>query len=161
MRRAICMLLHEPLLAAQVEDVREIRNAEVAGADLLAALVETLHTRPDLTTGVLLEHFRGHEWSRWLDVLAHSEPELSEPAERRVEFAGCLRLVLDRAERRGRRRRIEELTKPGRSELSDDEKRELNELINRGAPGREEISRHGDRQQGAVGAESRGIRPAR
>ena len=142
-RRAICMLLHEPSLAAQVGDVREVRNAEVPGADLLADLVETLHTRPDLTTGVLLEHFREHEWSRWLDVLAHSEPELSDPAGRRVEFTDSLQWILDRAERHRARRRRKELTHSDRrpSELSEREQRELTDLVTRREPGHEDAAR--------------------
>ena len=87
-RRAIRMLLHEPSLATHAGAVEEMRGSDVAGADLLADLVETLHARPDMTTGVLLEHFREHEWSRWLEVLAHSEPEISDPEGLREEFVG-------------------------------------------------------------------------
>ena len=138
--RAARLLLHEPSLAAQVEDVREIRNAEVVGADLLADLVEALHARPGLTTGVLLEHFREHEWSRRLDVLAHHEPELSE-AGRRVEFADCLQSVLDSAEDHRARRRLDELTKRSLSELSERERREVTELVTRRQPNHEDTAR--------------------
>ena len=140
-RRAIRMLLHEPSLAAQAGDVGEMLGADVAGADLLADLVETLHARPDLTTGVLLEHFREHDWSRWLEVLAHSEPEISDPAGLREEFVGCLRLVLEHAEHHRAQRRLEELTKRRPSELNDDERREFTELAARRALGREDTTR--------------------
>ena len=143
-RRALRMLLHEPSLAAYAGDVGEMRGSNVAGADLLAALVETLRTRPDLTTGVLLEHFREHEWSRWLEVLAHSEPEISDPKGLREEFAGCLRLVLERADHLRARRRLDELTKRHPSELSDDERREFTELAARRSQGRGATTRRDD-----------------
>ena len=143
-RRAIRMLLHEPSLAAHARDVGEIRDADVAGAALLADLVETLHARPDLTTGMLLERYRGHEMSRGLEVLAHDEPEIPGPEGRREEFTGCLRLVVEHAERSRTRRRLEELSKRRPADLTDDERREFTELAARRAPGREERARRGD-----------------
>ena len=143
-RRAIRMLLHEPSLAAHAGAVEEMRGSDVAGADLLADLVETLHARPDMTTGVLLERFREHEWSRWLEVLAHSEPQISDPEGLLEEFAGCLRLVLERAEHRRAQHRLDELTKRHPSELSDDERRELTDLAARRSRGRKPAPRRGD-----------------
>ena len=143
-RRAIRMLLHEPALAAHTGTIAAMRGSDVAGADLLADLVETLHARPDLTTGVLLERFREHEWSRWLEVLAHSEPQISDPEGLREEFAGCLRLVLERAAHHRARRRLDELTKRHPSELSDDERRELTDLAARRSRGRKSATRPGD-----------------
>ena len=149
-RRAIRLLLHEPSLAAHAADAGdhgEIRGAGVAGADLLADLVETLRARPDLTTGVLLEHFREHEWSRWLAVLAHSEPEISDPAGLREEFVGSLQRILEHAERHRVQQRLRELAKRGLSELSDEERREFAELTGaagRRPQGRDDGARHGD-----------------
>ena len=143
-RRAIRVLLHEPSLAAYAGGVAELRVSDVAGANLLADLVETLHARPDMTTGVLLERFREHEWSRWLEVLALSEPEISSPTGLREEFEGCLRLVLERAEHRRAQRRLDELTRRHPSELSDDERRELTELAARRSHGREAAPRRSD-----------------
>ena len=130
-RRAVRMLLHEPSLAAEAAGVEVVRTADVAGAELLADLIEILRVRPDLTTGVLLEHYREHEWSRWLQVLAHSEPELSDRDKLREEFVGCLRLVSDHAEHYRAQRRIKELTNRRPSELNDEERRELTELTAR------------------------------
>ena len=127
-RRAVRMLLHEPSLAAEDASVEVVHTADVAGAELLADLIEILRARPDLTTGVLLEHYRDHEWSRWLQALAHSEPELSDPDKLREEFVGCLRLVSDRAEHYRAQRRIKELTNRRPSELNAEERRELTEL---------------------------------
>ena len=149
-RRAIRMLLHEPSLAeyaGDAGDLGEIRGVDVAGTDLLADLVETLRARPDLTTGVLLEHFREHEGSRGLEVLAHSEPEISDPEGLREEFVGCLRLVLEHGEHQRAQHRLEDLTKRRPSELSDDERREFTDLTRlvAGRPqGREDRPRRGD-----------------
>ena len=143
-RRAIRMLLHEPSLAKHAVDVGEVRESDAAGADLLRDLVETLHRRPDLTTGAVLERFRDHEWFRWLEVLAHSAPEIPDPAARREEFTASLRLVLDRAEHRRAQRRLDELTKRHPSELSDDERREFTDLAARRSRGRNTPPRPGE-----------------
>ncbi len=143
-RRAIRMLLHEPSLAAHAGAVATVRGSDVAGADLLADLVETLHARPDLTTGVLLEHFREHQWSRWLEVLAHREPQISDPEGLRREFTGCLRLVRERGGQHRAQRRLDELTKRHPSELSDDERHELTDLAARRSRRRESAPRRDD-----------------
>ena len=143
-RRAIRMLLHEPSLAAHAGAVEEMRGSDVAGADLLADLVETLHARPDMTTGVLLERFREHEWSRWLKVLAYSEPQISDPEGLLEEFVGCVRLVREHGEHERTQRRLEDLTRRRPSELNDDERREFKELAARRSRGRKPAPRHGD-----------------
>ncbi|MCY4349622.1 MAG: DNA primase [Thiotrichales bacterium] len=143
-RRAIRMLLHEPSLAAHAGAVAAVRGSDVAGADLLADLVETLHARPDLTTGVLLERFREHQWSRWLEVLAHSEPQISDPEGLREEFVGCLRLVRERVGRHQAQRRLDELKKRHPSELSDEERRELTDLAARRSRNRKSAPRPDD-----------------
>ena len=115
-----------------------MRAADLAGAELLAGLIETLHARPDLTTGVLLEHYRGHEWARWLDVLAHDEPVLSDPAGLREEFAACLQWMSHHAGRRRAQRRLDELKRRHPSALDADERRELAELAGGGSRTRQE-----------------------
>ena len=150
-RRAVRILLHEPSLAAEVHDLEAVRTAGVAGAELLADLVETLHARPDLTTGVLLEHYRGHEWARWIDVLARGEPELSDPVGLRVEFVDCLRWMSGRAGRRRAQHRLEELKGRHPSELNEKERRELNELAGNAqrARGESRVLRHAGRRETA------------
>ena len=143
-RRAVRLLLHEPSLAAEIDDVGAVRSEDVAGAELLADLIETLHGRPELSTGVLLERYRGHEWARWLDVLAHQGLELSNPHGLRVEFVHCIGRIRDQVERRRKRRRIEELKNRRLSELNEDERREFAELTgHRTQDGSGRIRRHG------------------
>lgn len=143
-RRAIRMLLQEPPLAVHAEDVGEMRGVDVAGADLLADLIEMLHARPELTTGVLLEHFRAHEWCKWLEILAHSEPEISDPEGIRAEFVDCLRWIGERAEQHRTRSRLEALKRRRPSELTDGERREFAALTGRGAHGGEGQGQRGD-----------------
>ena len=130
--RAVRMLLHEPSLVSEAAGIGRPCAADVADADLLADLLETLHARPNLRTGGLIEHYRRHEWFGRIEALARSAPELSDPALLRDEFAGCLRWVLDRAEHLGAQRRLDALKNRRPSELSDDERREFAELVNRG-----------------------------
>ena len=142
--RAMRMLLHEPSLAADVDDVASMRSGNVAGTGLLADLVETLHARHDLSTGVLLEHYRAHEWARWLDVLAHRGPELSDPHGLRVEFGHCIDRIREQVRNERARRRLEELKNRRLSELSRDERREFAELTARRSPDRAGRSRRRD-----------------
>ena len=144
-RRAIRMLLHEPSLAAHAGEISEMRGANVAGVELLADLVETLRARPDMTAGVILEHYREHEWSRGLEVLAHSEPVISDPEGLRGEFVGCLRLVREHGEHKRAQRRLEDLTRRRPSELSDDERREFTELARLVAGRSQDREDHGRR----------------
>ena len=138
------ILLHEPSLAARVDEVASLRSEDLPGATLLADLVETLHAHHGLSTGVLLEHFRAHEWARWLDVLAHRGPELSDPEGLRVEFGHCISRIREQVQNRRARRRLEELKTRQLSELSEDERREFAELTARRSPGRSVRHRHGD-----------------
>ena len=131
--RAVRMLLHEPSLASEAVDAGRMRTADVADAELLGDLIETLHARPDLRTGGLIEHYRRHEWFRRIEALARSEPELSDPELLRGEFAGCLRWISDRVGHLGAQRRLEELKNRRPSELNDDERREFTELTARKA----------------------------
>ena len=149
-RRAVRILLHEPSLAAEVHDVETMRAADVPGADLLSGLIETLHANPDLTTGAILEHYRGHEWARWLNALAHDEPGLSGPDELREEFADCLRWVSDHDGRRRAQHRLEALKRRHPSDLNAEERRELTDLA-RGTQSRRGRSGSGAHRQAGTG----------
>ena len=131
--RAVRMLLHEPSLAAEAAGVEGIGAVDVADADLLADLVETLRAHPNLRTGGLIEHYRQLEWFHSIEALAHGEPELSDPDLLRAEFAGCLRWILDRAEHLAAQRRLDALKNRRPSELSAGERREFAELTARKA----------------------------
>ena len=145
--RAFRMLLHEPSLASEVGDIEFLRGGDAAEVELLARLIELLHERPDLKTGALLERYRSHEWFPRIEEFLQREPEISDPAGLREEFVGCLRLVMERAERHRARRRLGDLAKRHPSELTDDERREfrkLAELAAGAARGRDATTRRGD-----------------
>ena len=69
-------------------------------------------------------------------MLARREPELTDRQALGREFAGCLRLILDGAERLRTQRRLEELTRRRLPDLSEDERREFARLTARKAPNR-------------------------
>ena len=129
--RALRMLLHAPSLATGTGGVERLRTADAADSKQLAHVLETLHTRPGLTAGALLEHYRRHEWFPRIEALARRAPELSGQETLREEFTSCLRLILDRADRQRAQRRLDELARRHPSELDDDERREFVELAAR------------------------------
>ena len=142
--RAVRMLVHVPALAAESGDVELLRTGDVADAELLAHVIELLRGCPDMKTGGLLEHYRSHPWFSRMEELTRREPEISDPQKLRVEFAGCLRWVSDRAERHRSRRRLEVLKGRRPSELTARERREFAELTARRAPSRDDTARRDD-----------------
>ena len=100
---------------------------------LLADVIETLHSRPELQPGALLDSYRRQEWFPRIESLVRREPELTDPEALGREFAGCLRLILDGAEHLRAQRRLEELTRRRLPDLSDDERREFARLTARKA----------------------------
>ena len=141
--RAVRMLLHHPSLAGKVVDVDLLRAANTADCGLLADVIETLHSRPDLQHGALLDRYRQHEWFPRIEALARREPELTDPEALGREFAGCLRLILDGAEHLRAQRRLEELTRRRLPDLSENERREFARLTARKALNRGRSSPRG------------------
>ena len=131
--RAVRLLLHHPSLASEAVDVELLRTADTADSELLADVIETLHSRPDLQPGALLDRYRQQEWFPRIEALARREPELTDPEALGREFAGCLRLILDGAEHLRAQRRLEELTRRRLPDLSEDERREFARLTARKA----------------------------
>ena len=131
--RAVRMLLHHPSLAGGAIDVDLLRAADTADCALLADVIETLRSRPDLQHGALLDRYRQHEWFPRIEALARREPELTDRQALGREFAGCLRLILDGAEHLRAQRRLEELTRRRLPDLSEDERREFARLTARRA----------------------------
>ena len=58
MRRAIALLLQQPLLAKVMPVAPELNDANIPGVQLLLSIQQRLLDRPDLTTAQLLEHWR-------------------------------------------------------------------------------------------------------
>ncbi len=58
MRRAVALLLQQPLLAKAMPVAPELNDANIPGVQLLLSIQQRLLERPDLTTAQLLEHWR-------------------------------------------------------------------------------------------------------
>jgi len=69
-RSLIVRLLHKPALALYIESTHGFSALRLAGMDLLLELITLVHARPDITTGVLLEHFAEREEASALQKLA-------------------------------------------------------------------------------------------
>ncbi len=125
MRSAIQLLLHQPAVAADAGEIDWLRGLELPGSALLLELLELLRERPHLSTGALLEHWRGRDEERHLAALAAQELLIGEQEEvtLEAEFLDALKQL--RAQYR--ERRLEELTEH-LATLTPEQKDELKQL---------------------------------
>jgi DNA primase len=126
-RSAIIHLLHQPALALALEPPYRFSELRQPGIDLLAELISIVRSRPDITTGALLEHFDGREEAGALQKLAvHVLP--GEAEQWKAVFLGAM----DQLEKQTLQQRIDELQEKvrsgGFSALSTEEKSELLQL---------------------------------
>ncbi|KAA3627057.1 MAG: DNA primase [Proteobacteria bacterium] len=75
-RSAISALLHRPSLGERVVNPPSWQELQLPGVKLLADLLELTKVQPHITTGGILEHWRGSEEGKHLAKLASSEPHL-------------------------------------------------------------------------------------
>jgi DNA primase len=124
LRQAIRLLLEYPQLAQGVDSQR-LSGLALPGSDLLMQLLEIAQKTPHITCGALIEHWRGSENGRHLAKLLQIPITVPEDGVA-AEFADAIQRLADmRAEQR-----IEELlAKSRQTELSAEEKRELNGLL--------------------------------
>jgi len=120
-RRAITLILNHPE-AGQKLDVEKLAGVQRAGVDLLAALIETVQSEPNITTAGLLERWRHDEKGRHLGKLAAADVPDDDEFDAAAELTECLQqLALA-----GRKERIDFLIEKQRvTGLTDDEKSEL------------------------------------
>ena len=126
-RTAIILLLHRPALALDLPESYRFTALRQPGIALLTELLAVVHTRPDITTGALIEHFSGRDEADALHKLAIiSLP--GEEAAWRSEFLD----IIARLDRQTLDQRVEELhqrvAEGGFSALSAAEKDELRQL---------------------------------
>jgi DNA primase len=124
-RRAITLLLNHPEAGRKL-DIEKLAGVRRAGVDLLAALIETVQSEPNITTAGLLERWRHDEKGRHLGKLAAANVPLDDEFDPAAELNECLQqLALA-----GRKERIEFLIEKQRvTGLSDDEKSELTQRV--------------------------------
>jgi len=134
-RRAVLLLLHQPQLAAEAAPhVDSLRQLNMAGADLLARLVEFLHSRPEISMAALLEHWRGTDDGNALHKLAGIRLEIPEDG-MAAEFRHVLEYqLLASLHERHRDERLRALQGRKPSELSEAEKAEMRALLSAPAP---------------------------
>ena len=120
-RRAITLLLNHPEAGMKL-DIEKLAGVKRPGVDLLASLIETVQSEPNISTAVLLERWRHDEKGRHLGKLAAAAVPMDEEFDAAAELAECLQQLAIA----GRKERMEFLIAKQRSSgLSDDEKAEL------------------------------------
>ncbi|SQI42923.1 DNA primase [Leminorella richardii] len=70
MRLLIGLLVQRPQLATLVPSTEGLEQSELAGVSLFIELIKTCLSQPGLTTGQLLELYRGNKFSQQLEMLA-------------------------------------------------------------------------------------------
>jgi len=123
-RKIIRLLLEMPALAEEVQ-VGEITGLDLPGIPLLIELVETIISHPHINCAGLIERWRGTENGKHLSKLAQQPINLSNESIK-PEFSDTLQWL--KSQRRNQR--IDELiNKSHLGTLSDEEKRELKQVL--------------------------------
>lgn len=124
-RSAIVRMLHQPAMALAVEPPYVFSGLRQPGVELLEELITIVHARPDITTGVLLEHFAEREEQVALQKLAMQDLPGDE-ATWRTEFLDALQQM----EKQLLQQRLEELQQKQRDVgLDEADKYELRALL--------------------------------
>jgi len=133
-RQAVSLLVHHPSAATASVDLDALALVDRPGVPLLLELLTQLREDPAPSTAVLLERWRGRPDHAPLARLAAAECLVADPAAAVAELASAIgRLV---AEEHPARRLDALLARARETELSDEEKLELQDLLQaRRAPG--------------------------
>ena len=86
MRLAISLLLQHPQMAYQLVEIPEFEEMQIPGLTLLTTLLEICRKTPHLSTGVLLEHWRGQPQEKQLISLATWKHQVQEDKYEQVFF---------------------------------------------------------------------------
>ncbi|KAB8312537.1 DNA primase [Erwinia endophytica] len=124
MRILIGLLIQNPALAALVPSLDGLEHSDMAGFPLFVELVGTCLAQPGLTTGQLLELYRGTKFSQSLETLATWNHMIVED-EMETMFKDALASMYDAA----LERRLEELIARARTQgLTPEERKEVSSL---------------------------------
>ena len=124
-RMAIRLLLEQPALGRDVQRPCGFEDLELPGIALLTELLELLARHPHLSTGGVLEHWRGRPEEQHLARLAVQPLEVPENGFA-AEFSGALERLV---EQRTRQRTGQLLAKDQQGGLTDSEKDDLKQLL--------------------------------
>ena len=122
-RSAIALLLQSPSIGLAVNPPFAFAQLRQPGVELLIEMLDTIHARPDIATGALLEHFAAREESAALQKLA-SQAIPGDEAGWRADLLGAI----EQLEAQTLQQRREEL-QSRLAELSETEKQELRALL--------------------------------
>ncbi len=124
LRLAITLLIQQPSLAQHIDE--PLPDLEINGYALLKKIFELVKERPELTTGALLEYWRGEPEEAHLAKLAHTEHMIPEKGLIQ-EFQGLIKTF----HKSVHEKTIETLlSKAAITGLSNEERLRLSELIN-------------------------------
>ena len=123
-RQLIRLLLEKPSLTEKV-NLGEIKELEIPGVPLFIELVETIGLNPHINYAGILERWRGTENGKHLAKLAQQPINLDDDG-MTSEFLDALQWLM----KEQRNQRAQQLiTKSKLGTISDEEKRELNEVL--------------------------------
>ncbi|QOQ68333.1 DNA primase [Photobacterium damselae] len=128
MRDVVALLIQNPIFVNQLEfDTQAFEGIEVAGLTLLLTIVEKCRTNPNITTGQLLESWRGSKNEALLARLASWELPLSKDEDSTLDvFLDAMDNVIGQCVQQ----QIEKLqAKSSTVGLSVEEKQELQSLL--------------------------------
>ena len=91
-RLAIAMLLQKPSLALSVEAPERLLGLRMPGIDLLEKMLVFIRKNPNITTGVLLEHWHGSKEAGFLNKILHWEHHVPESGIE-SEFKGAIEIL--------------------------------------------------------------------
>jgi len=123
LRNGISMLIQHPSLARLAGEPRRFEGLQIPGINLLIELLEFMQANPHLTTGAIVEHWRGSEEGRTLSKLAIQKLIAQDGLER--EFSD----TMQRLDQQYLRQRVDYLSSKPLKDLTIQEKSELRQLL--------------------------------
>lgn len=122
-RGAIAMLIQHPMLAGAAGVPERLRTLRLPGIKLLIELLEFIQMNPHVSTGVILEHWRGTDEGRTLAKLATQELVVQDALDK--EFYD----TIQRLEKQYLQQRVDYLSSKPLKDLTFQEKSELRQLL--------------------------------
>lgn len=124
MRHAIALLLHFPQLAEHCGNPEQWARYDIAGVDLLLALLEIIEVDPTIRTAALVEHFRGTPHALALARLLGLQIDYDAESDLLVrEFCDCLAQI----KRQAQQQRLDQLLQ--REQVTGLNTQERNDLL--------------------------------
>lgn len=136
-RHAVTLLLQYPDIARQLPENDEWKTLDAPGVPLLRELLELIQTKPNLSTGALIEHWRGKPEASYLGTLAVAELGITSAEIAIRELSDCMaKLTLQ-----NRQQETQTLIEKARFEaLSEAEKARLQQLLSQASSQRSDLA---------------------